>query len=82
VYEISFVADPSGLADYSWLVLCRPVQYLLYPRIHWQWSGNETSMAPPLKKCVPTPMQVLEHQQDDDYIDDHNDDLTDLMQDD
>jgi len=27
-------------------------------------------------------IHVLEHQQDDNYIDDRNDDLTDLMQDD
>ena len=27
-------------------------------------------------------IHVLEHQQDDDYIDDRNNDLTDLMQDD
>ena len=27
-------------------------------------------------------IHILEHQQDDDYIDDRNDDLTDLMEDD
>ena len=39
-----------------------------------QESGSSWS-----RWCI---IHVLEHQQDDDYIDDRNDDLTDLMQDD